>query len=220
MQTLPIDVKFTTEPTGIIAGLASPFGGDPDTYGDVVAPGAFATTIASGEAIPMLWAHDQSRPVGRWTKLAETAGGLSVEGKLNLSTSAGREAFEHLKAGDVSGLSIGYEVPEGGAERRNGIRILKNVDLREVSLVAIPAARSARIGSVKSARTFASAADLKAALRELGMSRGAAELVVRGGWSALAKAPPETMTERIAALRAAAITRQRAAAGLTKGTEK
>lgn len=201
--TVPLQAKATAQ--GRITGLASPFGGDPDAYGDVVAPGAFAASlrkhIAEGTAPAMLWAHDQARPIGVWEKLVEKADGLHVEGQLALATKDGAEAFEHLKAGAVTGLSIGFMVAPGGADYTATGRMLKAIDLAEISLVTIPAARSARVTSVKGAPVMIkSEAELEAALREIGLSRGAAALVAKGGWPALAKNDNTETTNRLAAM--------------------
>ena len=61
-------------------------------------------------------------------------------------------ALGHLKAGDVTGLSIGFRVSPEGVEfdRTAKARILKEVALIEVSLVALPANQSARVTGVKS----------------------------------------------------------------------
>lgn len=113
-EILDLETKFASAAeSGIVRGLASPFLGDPDSHGDVIAPGAFRKSIGDPARVPMLWSHDLTRPVGRWTKIEETDAGLMVEGKLSLNTAAGREAYEHLRHKDASGISIGYRVPTG-----------------------------------------------------------------------------------------------------------
>lgn len=184
---------------GRLAGLASPFGGEPDAYGDVIAPGAFAASLATHKARKtapaMLWAHDMARPVGAWDVLEERADGLHVEGQLTLSTTDGAEAFEHLRAGAVTGLSIGFMVASGGADYSKTGRILRAVNLAEISLVTIPAASAARVTSVKGAPLMLqSAADLHDLLREAGLAKGAADKIVKGGWPALTAKSPETDT--------------------------
>lgn len=193
------EAKATAE--GIVEGLGAVFGGDPDSYGDVIEPGAFSATLsqhrAEGTSPAMLWSHDPSRPVGRWETLAETTEGLAVRGRLNLKTDAGRQAYEHLLAGDLSGLSIGYQVPDGGADTGRHARRLTRVNLLEVSLVAIPANRRSRIRQVKH---LSSRAELRDLLRENGLPRAAADRLASGGWPALAgNTPDETEIRRIAA---------------------
>lgn len=182
------DLELKASGDGRIEGLASPFGGDPDTYGDVVEPGAFKASLtrrkASGDLPVMLWSHNLDAPVGRWSDFEERSDGLHVRGNLNLKTAAGRDAFEHVKAGDARGLSIGYRIPEGGREYvGQGIFLLKEVDLFEVSIVTIPAASKARITELKTIGSKAEAIDM---LRKCGLSRQAAARFAAGGFKALA----------------------------------
>lgn len=180
----PMECKATAQ--GVVEGLASPFGGEPDSYGDIIAPGAFSRSLsrhrAERTAPAMLWSHATDRPVGAWDTMEEREDGLHVRGRLALNTEAGREAFEHLRAGSTTGLSIGFSVADGGAERDGWSRVLSDLELHEISLVTLPAARRARVTSVKEIK---SRADLRDLLRESGLPRGAAEKLASGGWPAL-----------------------------------
>lgn len=208
---LNLETKFADAGTpGTVRGMASPFLGDPDSHGDVIAPGAFRKSITDPSRIPMLWSHDLTRPVGRWTRIEETPAGLMVEGKLNLETAAGREAYEHIRHKDATGISIGYRIGAGGAEKlRHGGRLLKDIALHEISFVTIPSAMSARVLEVK---TFANPAELKAALRSIGLAKSAAEKITRGGWAALANDAVEDGSDLMETLR-----QMRAAAAEFKG---
>lgn len=204
----PIEMRFSpafglevkASGQGVVEGLASVFNGPPDSFGDVVAPGAFAKSIASHRAEKtsplMLWAHDTARPVGRWTDVSEKRDGLHVRGLMNLKTTAGRDAWEHVRAGDVRGLSIGFRVPEGGAKFSGDKRHVSEVELLEVSLVAMPAQPLARVTETRSVRNRAEFRDL---LRATGLPRRAAEKLASGGWPALAgETPQESETREIA----------------------
>lgn len=146
--------EIKTTPSGVIEGIASSFGGI-DSYGDRVQQGAYAATLVehqmAGTAPAMLWSHRADEPIGRWESLIEAPRGLVVRGQLNMRTTAGREAFEHVRGGSLSGLSVGYSVPPGGDEVRAGIRLLKHISLHEISLVTLPADLGARVTSVKAA---------------------------------------------------------------------
>ena len=171
---------------GRIEGYASTVN-EVDRGGDVVLPGAFTKSLGahtkSGTLPVMLWSHQIERPVGRWTKMSEDIRGLYVEGTLNLKTEAGREAFEHVDAGDAGGLSIGYTTPDGGrVYAGEGTFHLKEVDLLEVSIVTVPMNPSARITGTKSLGSKAEAIDM---LRDCGLSRKAAARFAAGGWAAL-----------------------------------
>lgn len=196
-------VKLSGVKTGLVEGYASTFNDMPDSYGDVVAPGAFARSIAEhkaeGTAPLMLWQHRSAEPIGRWTSMREDAKGLFVTGQVNLDTSRGKDVHAHLRDGDVSGLSIGFFVAEGGRkEQADGTSLLTELDLMEISVVSFPANRNARIAGTKN---LASKTDLITLLREGGLSKAAAHRVAAGGWPALANeehAKATALAERIA----------------------
>lgn len=182
----PLELRFENG-EGVIEGYASAFGGPPDSYGDIIAKGAFVRTLAEHRrenTMPaMLWAHDTSRPTGRWLAMSEDDFGLRVRGALNLATQDGRDAHSHLKSGDVNGLSIGFVVSPDGKSRAGSANVLTDLDLVEVSIVTLPANRRARIGKVK---TLGSKADLVDMLREGGLPKAAAARIAAGGWPAFA----------------------------------
>jgi HK97 family phage prohead protease len=182
----PLEIRSATA-QGFVAGYGCTFGTMSDTYGDQVEPGAFADAInrfkAEKSAPLMLWAHDPGHVVGKWTDFNEDANGLRLEGLFNLNTTTGRDAYEHVKAGDVNGLSIGFNVPPGGAKRNSdGTRTLSKIDFIEVSIVAFPAVKRARVTNTKSA--FSSRAELENILREHLPARAVKKLL-SGGWSAV-----------------------------------
>lgn len=182
----PIEFKRAPDSRGTVAGYGSTFNGEPDSYGDVIAPGAFTASLArhkaEGTAPLMLWGHDPDRPVGRWDTLQEDGKGLLVNGRFNLDTAAGHDAYAHVLAGDLAGLSIGYRtMPNGAKPGPNGTTILTTLDIMEVSIVGFPANRSARITEVKS---FSSKSELEAMLRTILPARAVKKLM-SGGWPAL-----------------------------------
>lgn len=183
----PVSVAVKASGDGAIEGYASTYGGDADRHGEVVLPGAFAKSIEAyktkGQLPVMLWSHRQEQPVGKWTTMRDDERGLFVKGQVNLDTTNGREAYASVKAGDVGGLSIGFVTPENGREYAGkGVFHLKEVELLEVSIVAVPANPLARITGVKSLGSKAEAVDM---LRDCGLSRKAAQRFAAGGWKAL-----------------------------------
>ncbi|SFU67826.1 MULTISPECIES: HK97 family phage prohead protease [unclassified Methylobacterium] len=208
----PLQIKLDagSQTVGAVSGYASTFGGPPDAHGDIIAPGAFSRSLrehkAAGTAPVMLWSHDMAEPVGRWTEFREDDHGLFVRGQFNLETTRGRDAHAHAKAGDVSGLSIGFFVAEGGMRAgERGTVILTDLDLMEISVVALPANRRARLNSK------AEVVDL---LRKSGLSKEAASRLASGGWPALAGQDDDEDAAR--QIRAAAARIQQ----LTKSMEK
>lgn len=148
---LDFEVKEVSD-GGTFTGLGSVFG-NTDLWGDVVMPGAFAGSIAR-KAPVLLWQHNSDEPIGVYTRVEERAKGLYVEGKLLVDDIArAREAHALLKNGAIRGLSIGY-IPVSWEWKKEGesrIRILKEVDLWEISLVTFPANEQALVQDVKAA---------------------------------------------------------------------
>lgn len=190
-----LDIKATGT-KGEIEGYASTFGGQPDAYGDVIAVGAFADSLAEhadrGTMPKMFWQHDPADPIGKWTDAREDNRGLIVKGRLNMGVQRGREAFELLKEGDIDGLSIGYRIREYSVDTDTGVWTLEKLDLKEVSIVSIGANQEATVASVKAARSAVELKDRLAAgerLTErefetllkgaLGLSNSQAERAVR-----------------------------------------
>jgi HK97 family phage prohead protease len=139
---------------GSIEGYGSVFG-ELDSYADTVMRGAFAASLeahrGAGTMPAMLWQHDASQPIGVWSEMAEDERGLRVKGRLVLESERGREAYALLKAGALRGLSIGFMTTDEAYDDKRGVRIVKSVDLWEVSLVTFPALKTAGITRVKSA---------------------------------------------------------------------
>ncbi|UZK71086.1 HK97 family phage prohead protease [Sphingomonas sp. S1-29] len=103
----------------------------PDRGGDVVRRGAFA----GAGAVPLLWEHGAI--VGRIEAVAEDGRGLRVAGVVEDARAAALVA-----AGALTGLSFGYRAR---AVRHGVYRELLAVELVEVSLVAQPMQRLARV---------------------------------------------------------------------------
>jgi HK97 family phage prohead protease len=151
-----------------------------DSYGDRIAAGAFKASLAEHKAAgtmpAMLWQHDATLPIGVWTEMSEDDRGLKVRGRIVMETERGRETHWLLKAGAVTGLSIGFMSKEWEYDAKTDVRTLTEVDLWEVSLVTFPANGKARVTSVKSADIDAieKPRDAERLLREAGLSKGAA----------------------------------------------
>lgn len=201
LHTSPI-LQLRAAPEGRVEGYGSTFG-HVDSYGDTVAPGAFTATLkahkAAGTAPLMLWSHQRDRPIGRWQEVKEDARGLFMVGQLNLKTQAGKEAFAHLEAGDLSGMSIGYTVDPAGQELRNGVNVLKAVDLHEVSIVTLPADEHARVTAVKHLEGRPETRrEFERALTAMGFTRREAERIASKGF---ADFQPEEDEDGLALLR-------------------
>lgn len=172
---------------GLFSGYGSVFG-EVDSYREVVAPGAFAESLsqiaAKGRPVPVLWQHRSGEPIGVYTSLSEDARGLKVEGQLVLEVGRAKEAHALMKAGAVSGLSIGYYVREDSWDEKERIRTLKKVDLVEVSLVTFPANDDARVDTIKSKLAHGALPTLpefEQLLREAGFSKSQSAVIANRG---------------------------------------
>lgn len=146
VEFLEFKAAFTADDTGLVEGKAWDFSGA-DRVGDVIEPAAFASAI--GKSLPMLFAHDQAQVVGTWESVAVEADGLKVKGRLLVDDVArAKEVRALLRAKSVTGLSVGF-MTKKAAPRKGGGRTITDLDLMEVSLVAIPAHPGAQISSVK-----------------------------------------------------------------------
>ncbi len=148
----PLAIK-TLAADGLFSGYASVFG-VVDHQNEVVAPQAFTRTLAgwraAGRMPAMLWMHDPAQPIGLWLALQEDRKGLAVQGRLALRTQKGGEAYELLKMGALTGLSIGYRVVASKVDGKRKARMLTDLELFEISLVTFPANEAARVSEVKS----------------------------------------------------------------------
>ena len=137
---------------GEFEGYGSVFG-NKDLGNDVVEKGAFARSLKMKHPrdVKLLYQHKSDMPIGVFDEIKEDEHGLMVKGRLALKTQAGAEAYELMKMGALKGLSIGFKVnPEKVSyDRRTNKRIIKEVDLMEVSLVTFPMNPKAMIRSVK-----------------------------------------------------------------------
>lgn len=155
-KTAPVlEIKSLKE-NGEFEGYGSTFGGEPDAYGDVIAPGAYTESLArhksKGTMPKLFWQHNADEPIGKWVDANEDDHGLLMQGKLNMDVQRGREAYALLKSRDIDGLSIGYRIKEYSVDTESGIWTLEKLDLVEVSIVSVGANENAVVQSVKAAK--------------------------------------------------------------------
>lgn len=182
---IPTDLcslKFASDDsTGEFEGYASVFN-SVDQVGDTILPGAFERSLRRKNRPAMFINHDHgSIPVGDWLELREDDRGLFGRGVIDLNHRDGPSLYSAMKRGAMNGLSIGFlmgqkdfEIAEGGG------RVIKNVDLKEVSVVTFPCEDKARVSAVKAEDfDFYDLKSCEAWLREsAGFSRAAATALV------------------------------------------
>lgn len=192
MKTRDFELQVkAVEDDGTFSGYGSIFGVE-DSYGEVVQQGAFADSLkeikAKGRPVPVLWQHSTRDPIGTYEELKEDKKGLFVKGKLLIDDlPLAKQAHALMKAGAVSGLSIGYLVRESNYDEKTKIRTLLKLDLMEISIVTFPAADDARIDAVKAKITrgeHITIREFEGILREKGFSRSDAEDIAAFGFKA------------------------------------
>lgn len=132
----------------------------PDSYGDIVAPGAFLKTIDtwmnSGLVLPGLFGHRMDDP-DFWVAGAEDMGedghGWWVKGMFDLESPKGGHVYRLVKGRRLNQLSFAYDVIDGaGVELENGVRAyeLRELKVYEFSFVPIGANQDTSVVAVKS----------------------------------------------------------------------
>jgi uncharacterized protein len=181
VKSAPFQLKQAPSDTGEFEGYASVF--DVVDLGmDVVAPGAFTKSLASGRKVKMLWQHSMPDVIGVWDEVREDERGLYVKGRLIKQVQKALEADALLKAGAIDGLSIGYRTIEAVPEANGRIRKLTEVELHEISIVTNPMLPAAKVTAVKSIGTER---EFEAFLRDAGYSRKEATAIALHGFKGL-----------------------------------
>lgn len=175
------DLKFVNEGKGQFEGYLSIFN-SVDSYGDTIIPGAFKETLSSRKRMPpMLLNHDgfSEIPIGVWKSMKEDDAGLRVVGELTPGNSKSEQVYAAMKHGALDGLSIGYRKSLFEENDHGGFDLHK-IDLREGSIVSMPAEDAARIDKVKfdAIEEIASWKDVEYALRDVGLSQSAAKMLI------------------------------------------
>lgn len=145
---------------GTVEGYAATFDRIPDSYGDVIAAGAFADTLKAweetGKPIPLLYGHNTDDPklnIGRVVEAREDDHGLFVRCEFDADNETAQYVRKLVKEGRLWQFSFAYSVLDGAQVELDGgnqAYELRKLDLFEVSLVQIPANQRAVVTDVKS----------------------------------------------------------------------
>lgn len=145
---------------GTISGYFSTYDRIPDSYGDVIAKGAFTETIQkrkeSGHPFPLCWNHDLNQIIGSVDpdNIKDTDKGPLMTASF-FNSELAQEKREIVKSGVVYQFSFAYDILEAGpTELEDGTKAneLRKLDLFEVSIVPVPANQNAVMTEVKSGR--------------------------------------------------------------------
>lgn len=146
--------------SGKISGYFATYDRIPDSYGDVIAKGAFTETIAkrkeSGHPFPLCWGHDLNQIIGAVypEDIEETEKGPLMTASFFNSPLA-QEKREIVKSGVVYQFSFAYDILDAEIvtlEDGTKAQELRKLDLFEVSIVPIPANPRAEVTDIKAGR--------------------------------------------------------------------
>lgn len=175
-----LDLKAIKD-DGTFEGYASTFG-NVDKGRDRVMAGAFRKSIAKGFGnVKMLRDHNHGMIIGEWLEMREDAKGLYVKGRIFEELPLGKETLFLMRKGQLNSLSIGYRTIDADFNYDEDVRDLKELDLWEVSVVIFPMNDAATIDAVKN---DIQAKDIERLLRDAGLPRAFAKMVVSHGYSA------------------------------------
>lgn len=160
MKTKMFDVQYKDEGTGFIEGYASTWTRKADSYGEIVAKGAFTDSLKNdwngGKGIPFLWAHqmDNLKSFIGTAEADEDSHGLHFKATFD-DTEEAQKVRQLFKDGRLKKFSFAYDVKdwavvtlEDGAKATE----LRKIKLHEISAVAVPANPEAEVVEVKSGR--------------------------------------------------------------------
>ena len=151
----------SADDAGTISGYFSTYDRIPDSYGDVIARGAFTETIQkrkeSGHPFPLCWNHDLNQIIGFVdpADIEDTEKGPFMKKASFFNTPLAQEKREIVKSGVVYQFSFAYDVLEAGPTTLDdGVKAneLKKLELFEVSIVPVPANPRAEVTDIKAGR--------------------------------------------------------------------
>lgn len=152
-------LELKADETGKIAGFFSTYEKTPDSYGDIIEPGAFTKTIekrkASGHPFPLCWNHDFSSVIGVVDTVEEKEIGPYIEASF-LDTALAQDVRKMVQSGAVYQFSFAYDVlswrEPTAEEKKMGVQnVLQEVEVFEVSVVTVPANQNAVVTDIKGA---------------------------------------------------------------------
>lgn len=162
IKTVDVMVKAGVE-DGLEEGqfivYPSTFTREPDSYGDVVAPGAFLDDIearqAAGLTLPGLFGHRFDDPdfyVASALEETEDEHGWRIKGEFDMDSPKGPQVYRLVKSKRLSQLSFAFQVlDEGAVELEDGTKAneLRKLKVYEFSFVPIGANQDTSVVAVK-----------------------------------------------------------------------
>jgi HK97 family phage prohead protease len=156
-KTFTAETKVLDPAQGVVECVFSATG-NVDRQGDRIVPGAFAKALAGKSSVPVVFAHawaDISQVLGRTTSMRELMpgdpslpdslrskgyGGVKATIQFEMGVQSGREAFTHLKNGNLTQYSFAFDIDTDGEKTEGNVREIKSIsELFEVTVALIGA---------------------------------------------------------------------------------
>ena len=150
--------ELKAQDNGIVAGYFSTYDKTPDSYGDIIEPGAFTDTIKkreeSGHPFPLCFNHDFSAVIGAVKTIEDREKGPYIEAEF-LDTAQAQDVRKMLQSGAIYQFSFAYDVlgarlPDEEEKKAGVTNVLTKLEVFEVSVVTVPANQNAKVTEVKS----------------------------------------------------------------------
>lgn len=152
------ELKAKEDNAGMIAGYFSTYDETPDSYGDIIKPGAFTETIKkreeTGHPFPLCFNHDFSAIIGAVDLIKDTEKGPYIEAHF-LETEQAQDVRKMLQSGAIYQFSFAYDVigaekPTDEQKGKGIANVLTALEVFEISVVTVPANQNAVATEVKS----------------------------------------------------------------------
>ena len=198
MEHLYKSFEMKANEAGTISGFFSTYEKSPDSYGDIIEPGAFTKTLAkrkeTGHPFPLCFNHDFSAVIGA-VEAEEKEAGPFVEGSF-LDTQLGQDVRKMVQSGAIYQFSFAYDVLKrrdpNAEEKAAGVtNVLQEVEVYEVSVVTVPANQNAVITEVKTALE----AEVKAGRRNNKSDEATIKQIIELATSLLETSEPDDIEE-------------------------
>ena len=152
--------EMKADEVGGISGFFSTYDKTPDSYGDIIEPGAFTKTLEkrkeSGHPFPLCFNHDFDKVIGAVDSVEDTEKGPYIEAHF-LDTQQAQDVRKMLQSGAIYQFSFAYDVlgarQPNEEEKKAGVtNVLTEVEVYEVSVVTVPASQNAVATEIKAGR--------------------------------------------------------------------
>lgn len=187
METLsvPFEVKADANNAGKFSGYGAVFN-NTDLGNDIILPGAFKEVRKTSDGkVRIALNHNLQTLVGK-ASFRQDDRGLYLDGEINMDVSYAKDAYHLMKDGTLDGMSVGFNILQGGSDFQEQddelVRVISKAELWEVSIVPFGMNPEALIDSVKSEISDIRA--FESFLHEHGFSRKEAKAIASGGFRA------------------------------------